>query len=106
MPYWSEPDKRDTERMEKGREGLRTRDLPYIEKLLSEAPAGGYVWGSFSMADVPMMVLAMVLEVDRLPLDRFPLAEKYLGALRERPSYRAISPRTKVADASSLRNPD
>ena len=43
MPYWSEPDKRDTERMEKGRNGLRSRDLPYIEKLLAEVPAGGYI---------------------------------------------------------------
>jgi glutathione S-transferase len=103
MPYWSEPEKRDAERMEKGREGLRTRDLPYLEKLLIEAPAGGYICGDFSMADVPMMVLAMVLEVDKLALDRFPHVEKYLNALRERPSYRAISPRTKVAEASSLR---
>ena len=47
MPYWSDPEKRDTERMEKGREGLRTRDLPYLEKLLAAAPSGGYVWGSF-----------------------------------------------------------
>jgi glutathione S-transferase len=106
MPYWSEPDKRDTERMEKGREGLRTRDLPYLEKLLTEAPRGGYIWGGFSMADVPMMILAMVLEVDKLALDRFPLVEKYLNTLRERSSYRVISPRTKVADASSLRNPE
>jgi len=106
MPYWSEPEKRDTERMEKGREGLRTRDLPYLEKLLGEAPAGDYMWGGFSMADVPMMVLAIVLEVDKLALDKFPHVEKYLSALRQRPSYRAISPRTKVADASSLRNPE
>jgi glutathione S-transferase len=104
MPYWSDPDKRDTERMEKGREGLRTRDLPYLEKLLGESPAGGYLLGGFSMADVPMMVLAMVLEVDQLGLERFPNTDKYLGILRERPSYRAISPRTKVADASSLQN--
>jgi glutathione S-transferase len=103
MPYWSEPDKRDTERMEKGREGLRSRDLPYLEKLLGDAPAGGCVCGSFSMADVPMMVLAMVLEVDKLPLDKFPRVENYLHALRQRPSYRSISPRTKVADASALR---
>jgi glutathione S-transferase len=106
MPYWSEPDKRDSERMEKGREGLRTRDLPYIEKLLGEAPRGDYVCGSFSMADVPMMVLAMVLEVDKLALDKFPRVEEYLITLRERPSYRAISPRTKVAEGSSLRNPE
>jgi glutathione S-transferase len=103
MPYWSEPDKRDAERMEKGREGLRTRDLPYLEKLLREAPTGDYICGSFSMADVPMMVLAMVLEVDKLALDKFPHVEKYLNTLRERSSYHAISPRTKVADASSLR---
>jgi hypothetical protein len=94
MPYWSEPDKRDAERMEKGREGLRTRDLPYLEKLLHEAPTGDYICGSFSMADVPMMVLAMVLEVDKLALDKFPDVEKYLNTLRERSSYHAISPRT------------
>jgi len=102
MAYWSEPDKRDKERMERGREGLRTRDLPYLEKLLGEAPAGGYICGAFSMADVPMMVLAMVLEVDQMPLDKFPRVERYLKLLRERPSYRAISPRTNVADSSSL----
>jgi len=102
MPYWSEPEKRDTERMEKGREGLRNRDLPYLEKLLGQA-SGTYLCGSFSMADVPLMILAMVLEVDKLPLDKFPLVEKYLNMLRERSSYHAISPRTKVAD--SLRGP-
>lgn len=104
MPYWSDPDKRNTERMEKGREGLLTRDFPYLEKLLGEAPAGDYLLGNFSMADVPIMVLAMVLEVDKLALDRFPKLERYLTILRERRSYRAISPRTKVADATSLRN--
>jgi hypothetical protein len=55
------------------------------------------------MADVPMMVLAMVLEVDQLPLGEFPRVERYLTQLRLRPSYRAISPRTKVAEASDLR---
>jgi hypothetical protein len=44
----------------------------------------------------------MVLEVDSWPLDQFPRVERYLKLLRERPSYRAISPRTKVADASTL----
>ena len=102
MPYWSEPDKRDKERMEKGREGLRNRDLPYIERMLGEALAGGYICGAFSMADIGMMVLAMVLEVDVWPLERFPRLDQYLKLLRERPSYRAISPSTKVADASSL----
>lgn len=105
MPYWSEPDKRDKERMEKGREGLRNRDLPYIEKQIAEAPAGDYICGPFSMADVPLMVLAMVLEVDRMALDKFPRTERYLNLLRTRPSYRAISPRTKVEEAASYRNP-
>jgi len=99
MPYWSEPAKRDLERMEKGRAALRSRDLPYIEKLLGEAP-GGYIRGNFTVADVPMMVLAMVLEVDQLDLSQWPRVESYLGFLRMRPSYRAISPKTKVADAS------
>ena len=101
MPYWSEPDKRDTARMEKGREGLRNRDLPYIETVLGAATAGGYICGEFSMADVPMMVLATVLEVDGFALDSFPRVKRYLDFLRQRASYRAINPRTKVAEASS-----
>ncbi|HYB90032.1 MAG TPA: glutathione S-transferase family protein [Candidatus Binataceae bacterium] len=100
MPYWSEPAKRDADRMEKGREMLRTRDLPYVEKLLLSAPAGGYLCGAFSLADAPMMALAMVLEVDALNLDAFPKVAAYLARLRERKSYRAISPRTKVADST------
>ena len=98
MPYWSEPAKRDAASMEKGRELMRKRDLPYLEKILSGA---GYACGEFSMADVPLMALAMVLDVDGMKLDGFPKVEAYLRRLRERPSYRAISPRTKVADASS-----
>jgi glutathione S-transferase len=105
MPYWSEPAKRDLERMEKGREGLRSRDLPYIDKLLAEAPAGDYICGDFSLSDVSMMVLAMVLEVDGMPSDKFPRVEQYLNRLRERPSYRSISPKTKVADATELKRP-
>ncbi len=101
MPYWSEPEKRDTARMEKGREGLRNRDLPYIETVLGAATAGGYICGEFSMADVPMMVLATVLEVDGFALENFPRVKRYLDFLRRRGTYRAISPRTKVAEASS-----
>ncbi|MGH7880805.1 MAG: glutathione S-transferase family protein, partial [Candidatus Binataceae bacterium] len=101
MPYWSEPDKRDKARMEKGREGLRSRDLPYLESLLAAAD-NAFICGEFSMADVPMMVLAMVLQVDQMALDEFPHVAQYLERLRIRPSYRAISPATKVADASSL----
>jgi glutathione S-transferase len=103
MPYWSDPDKRDKERMEKGRDGLRKRDLPYVEKLLAGARAGDYLCGPFSLADTPMMALAMVLEVDGMPVGDFPRVEQYLKLLRERQSYRAISPRTKVADASEKR---
>jgi glutathione S-transferase len=99
MPYWSEPAKRDVERMEKGREVLRSRDLPYFEKVLGRSD-GDYACGQFSMADVPMMSLAMVLEVDGMNLDSFPKVRAYLDRLRQRPSYRSISPKTKVADAS------
>ncbi len=100
MPYWSDPEKRDNERMEKGRDGLRKRDLPYIEKLLSKASDGGYLCGALSLADMAMMSVAMVLEVDAPDLKDFPRVRDYLARLRERPSYRAISPRTKVAEAS------
>jgi len=101
MPYWAEPAKRDTARMEQGREMLRKRDLPYLEKLLGEAGAGGYVCGEFSLADTGLMPLAMVLEVDKMALGDFPRVEKYLERLRERKSYRAISPSTKMADAAT-----
>lgn len=100
MPYWAEPAKRDAARMEQGRELLRKRDLPYIEKLLGES-GGEYLCGAFSLADTPLMALAMVLEVDQPALGDFPRVEQYLNRLRARPSYRAISPSTKVADAAS-----
>jgi glutathione S-transferase len=87
--------------MEQGRELLRKRDLPYLEKLLGEASAGGYLCGDFSLADTAVMPLAMVLEVDQLALGDFPQVEKYIARLRERKSYRAISPSTKVADAAA-----
>ncbi|HEY6418582.1 MAG TPA: glutathione S-transferase family protein [Candidatus Binataceae bacterium] len=101
MPYWSEPAKRNTEQMERGRELLLTRDLPFVEKLLERAGPGGFVCGAFSLADTPLMALAMVLEVDAPKLDAVPRVDAYLKRLRERPSYRAISPRTKVAEASA-----
>jgi glutathione S-transferase len=102
MPYWSPPEKRDAAGMENARAGLRQRDLPYIEKMLESSPEGGYIRGLFSLADVPMMVLAMVLEVDAMALADFARVDRYLKFLRERPSYRSISPRTKVAEASAL----
>jgi len=101
MPYWSEPAKRDPERMEKGREGLRKRDFPYLEQVLGLAGADSYICGSFSLADVPYMALAMVLEVDAIALADFPRLERYLSNLRARPSYRAISPKTPVSAAAS-----
>ncbi|HUA35808.1 MAG TPA: glutathione S-transferase family protein [Candidatus Binataceae bacterium] len=99
MPYWSEPAKRNAEQMEKGRETLRNRDLPYIEKVL--AHDGEYVCGQYSLADAAYTPLAMVLEVDNFDLTAFPRTAAYLKRLRERPSYRAVSPHTRVADASS-----
>src|SRR5208283_1932775 len=101
MPYWSEPAKRDSARLEQGRELLRKRDLPYLEKLLGDPGAGGYLCGEFSLADTAVMPLAMVLAVDQLALGDFPRVENYLARLRERKSYRAISPSTKVADAAA-----
>jgi glutathione S-transferase len=101
MAYWSEPEKRDAERMEKARESLRTRDLPHLERLLSSRSRGEYLCGSFSLADSAMMVFAMVLEVDPLNLGEFPRLADYLAALRARPSYRAISPKTRVGEASA-----
>jgi len=101
MAYWSEPAKRNAEAMEKGREILRARDLPYLERVLAQSGADGYACGEFSLADAPMMAVAMVLEVDAMKLDAFPKVDGYLKRLRERPSYRAISPRTKVAEASA-----
>jgi len=74
--------------------------FPTLEKLLGEAGSGGYLCGEFSLADTPLMALAMVLAVDKMALGDFPRVEKYLDRLRERPSYRAISPSTKVADAA------
>jgi glutathione S-transferase len=101
VAYWSEPAKRDAQAMEKGREILRTRDLPYLERVLGKAGAGGYACGEFSLADAPLMAVALVLDVDAMNLDALPKVAAYLKRLRERASYRAISPRTKVADASS-----
>ena len=99
MPYWSDPAKRDAAAMEQGREMMRKRHLPHIEKLVGES-GGEYLCGDFSLADTPLMALAMVLEVDKMALGDFPGVEKYLTRLRERTSYRAISPSTKVAEAA------
>ena len=97
MPWWAKPDQRDTARMEKGREGLRKRALPYLEK---ELQGRDYMCGAFSLADAPYMPMAMVLEVDDMRLDAFPRVTAYLDRLRARPSYRSISPKTSLADSA------
>ncbi|MEW6300555.1 MAG: glutathione S-transferase family protein [Thermodesulfobacteriota bacterium] len=97
MPWWSKPEERDLARMEKGREGLRTRSFPHLEK---ELEGREYLCDTFTLADVPYMALAMVLEVDRMPLDAFPRLAAYLDRLRARPSYRSISPSTSLADSA------
>lgn len=97
MPWWSKPEERDAARMEKGRTGLRTRALPYLEK---ELEGHDYLCGDFTLADAPSMALAMVLEVDQMSLDAFPRVSAYLDRLRARPSYRAISPQTSLADSA------
>src|SRR5713101_8693457 len=97
MPWWSKPEDRDTARMEKGREGLRTRAFSYLEK---ELRGREYLCGTFTLADAPYMALAMVLEVDQMPLDAFPRVAAYLDRLRARPSYKSISPQTSLADSA------
>jgi glutathione S-transferase len=97
MPWWSKPEERDTVRMEKGREGLRTRALPYLEK---ELAGREFLCGTFTLADAPYMALAMVLEVDQMPLENFPGVVEYLARLRTRPSYRSISPQTSLGESA------
>lgn len=97
MPYWSKPEDRNKETMEAGREGLRTRGLPYIESMLG---GNEYLCGDFTLADAPFMAVAMVLEVDGMDLSDFPLTADYLERLRGRSSYRSISPRTSLADSA------
>jgi glutathione S-transferase len=97
MPWWSKPEERDSARMEKGREGLRARALPYLEK---EVAGREYLCGPFTLTDAPYMALAMVLEVDQMPLDNFPRVAAYLARLRGRPSYQSISPQTSLAESA------
>ena len=97
MPYWSPPEQRDLDRMEKGRTGLRTRALPYFEKTLADQP---YLCGEFSLADVACMPMAMVFEVDQFDVSAFPRTQAWLERLRERPSYRSISPATSLEDSA------
>jgi glutathione S-transferase len=98
MPWWSPQDQRDEESMEKGRHCLRDQALPFLERELDGCD--GYLLDAFSLADVPMMAMAMVLQVDGMGLESFPNCAAYLARLRARPSYGAIDPRTSLDDSA------
>ena len=96
MPWWSPPEKRDIEGMERGRQGLLESVFPFLESQLGDE---GYLGGTFSLADVPFMAVAMVLQVDGMDVSGFPRCDAYLARLRQRPSYRAINPETPLAES-------
>lgn len=97
MPWWSKPEQRNEEDMAQGREILKQRALPFLEKTLDGRE---YLAGDFSLADAPYMAVAMVLQVDGMSLEGFPNFAAYLDRLRARPSYRAIDPRTSLEDSA------
>jgi glutathione S-transferase len=97
MPWWAPEDQRDREDMARGREILRSRALPFLEQTLNGRE---YLAGAFTLADVPYMALAMVLQVDGTSLAGFPDVAAYLDRLRARPSYRAIDPTTSLEDSA------
>lgn len=97
MPWWSKPEQRNEEDMERARETLRSRALPFLEESLSGRE---YLAGEFSLADAPYMAVAMVLQVDGMSLENFPAFAAYLDRLRARPSYRCIDPRTPLEDSA------
>lgn len=97
MPWWSPEEDRDQAAMERGREGLRNEILPFVESQLADE---GYLVGEFSLADVPFMAVAMVMQVDGFAVDGFPRCAAYLDRLRQRPSYRAIDPATSLEESA------
>lgn len=97
MPWWTPEEQRDQLAMERGREGLRQEIFPFLETRLGET---GYLMGAFSLADVPFMAVAMVLQVDGMDVSSFVRSAAYLERLRQRPSYRAIDPRTPLVQSS------
>jgi glutathione S-transferase len=101
MPWWSPEEQRDQETMQKGRDGLVREIFPFLEDALNGQE---YLCGAFSLADVPMMSVAMVLEVDGMDTSRFANVNDYFTRLRSRPSYQAISPRNSCADTIHLKN--
>jgi glutathione S-transferase len=97
MPLWSPPEQRDDASIAKARAELGERALPFVEERLEGRE---YLADTFSLADVPFMSLAMVLQVDGMSLDGLPNLAAYLERLRQRPSYRAIDPRTSLEDSA------
>ena len=97
MPWWSPEDQRDAQAMERGRQGLRKEVFPFLQRTLS---GQDYLCGDFSLADVPMMTVAMVLEVDGMDTSSFPEVADYLQRLRQRDSYQAISPQERMAETA------
>ena len=97
MPWWSPEDQRDAQAMERGRQGLREEVFPFLQRTLS---GQDYLCGDFSLADVPMMTVAMVLEVDGMDASSFPEVADYLQRLRQRDSYQAISPQERMAETA------
>ena len=97
MPWWSPEDQRDAQAMERGRQGLREEVFPFLQRTLS---GQDYLCGDFSLADVPMMTVAMVLEVDGMDTSSFPEVADYLQRLRQRDSYQAISPQERLAETA------
>lgn len=97
MPWWSPEDQRDAQAMERGRQGLREEVFPFLQQTLS---GQDYLCGDFSLADVPMMTVAMVLEVDGMDTSSFPEVADYLQRLRQRDSYQAISPQERMAETA------
>lgn len=100
MPMWSAPEDRNEEAMESGRTSLRDRILPYLER---ELEGRDFLCDEFSLADAPYMAAAMVLEVDNFDMSGFDRCEAYFARLRDRPSYRAISPKTSLDDSAGSR---
>jgi glutathione S-transferase len=96
MPWWSPEDQRDQEGMQKGRDGLTNEVFPFLESTLASQD---YLCGDFSLADVPMMAVAMVLQVDGLDTSGFPQVTAYLERLRARSSYTVINPQTPLQGA-------
>ncbi|NCF34714.1 MAG: hypothetical protein GWP50_14240 [Proteobacteria bacterium] len=98
MPWWSPAEQRDEATMQQGRDGLAQQIFPFLQQTLGEQD---YLCGDFSLADVPMMAMAMVLQVDGMSVEDYPLVDAYLQRLRQRSSYRLIDPNTPVDQALS-----